>query len=239
MKLFSKAAVGGLLWLAFSAFAFGDTLTITGQTENVDDGGQFTAFLGSNTAQTLLVYCVDFQNFTVFNSAYPVNISTPDVTNAASVMNTRYGTTPVADFTFDTGSLPAVQRYVMAAWLITQYNFSSGVTTNDLEIQNALWTLLNASGSTNWPGGDALGTGTYLTQAISWLGSETPAALAQFESGVKIYTDTTIASTSIPGRWTTGYQEMISVSSVPEPGTLAMLGIGLLAIGLVGKRVKA
>ena len=205
MKLFSKAAAGGLLWLAFSAFAFGDTLTITAQTENVDDGGQFSAFLGSNPAQQLLVYCVDFQNDTLFGNAYPVNISTPDVTNAASVMNTRYGTTPVADFTFDTGSLPAVQRYVLAAWLITQFNFSGGVTTNDKEIQNALWTLLNTSGSTGgFPFFDQAGTGTYLAQAMTWLGSETPTALAQFESGVKIYTDTTIASTSIPGRWTTG-----------------------------------
>src|ERR1039458_3850059 len=169
MKLFSKAAVGGLLWLSFSAFAFGDTLNITGQTENVDEGGQFSAFLSSNPSQELLIYCADFQNYEVATSA--VNISIPNVTNPSSVADTRYGTTPTIDFSYaNTGvnAISAVERYVLAGWLTTQYNFTSGVTTADDQIQNAIWTLLDTDGTSGFPFGDAAGTGTYLTQAVTW-----------------------------------------------------------------------
>jgi hypothetical protein len=244
MKWFPKAAVGGLLWLSFSAFAFGNSLTITGQSQNVDDGGQFTAYLSSNPSQQLYVYCVDFQNFTTFNNAYPVNISVPYIDNSATVADTRYGTTPTADFAYDgtgPGALDAVQRYVLAAWLVTQYDFSSGVTTADDEIQNAIWTLLNTNSSAVFPGGAVADTrtGTYLTQAITWLNGETPTALAQFESGIQVFTSTDIANATLPCRWTMGYQEMITVTMTPEPATLAMLGLGLLAVGLFRKKVKA
>jgi len=98
----SKAAVGGLLWLSFSAFAFGDTLTITGQPNPVEDGGQFTATLGSDPSQELFVYCVDYRNFvSVPNPAYDVNVT--DLANSTDVFdNTRYGQTATADFTNQT-----------------------------------------------------------------------------------------------------------------------------------------
>ncbi len=238
MRFLSKAAVGGLLWLTFSAIAFGDTLTISAQTENVSQGGQFSATLASNPSQDLFIYCVDFQNYTSF-SPYAVNISTPDVTNPASISNTRYGTTPASDFTYDPNSLAAVQRYVLAAWLVTQYDFSAGVTANDVEIQNSIWTLLNTSGSTTgFPGGDSAGTGAYLSQATNWLNQQLPTALQQFESGVRIFDSTNVASASIPARWTTGFQEMITVTNTPEPGTLTLLGAGLLGLGLIRRRFR-
>lgn len=237
-RLFPKVAVGGLLWLSFSAFVFGDTLTISGQTEDINGGGQFSATLASDPTQDLLIYCVDFRNYAYFGP-YAVNISTPDVTNPSSVADTRYGTTPDSDFTYDANSLPAVQRYVMAAWLITQFNFISGVSNNDVEIQNAIWMLLNTTGGTSAiPGGVADGTGTYLTQAASWFNQQSPVALEQFENGVQILDSTNIAGTSVPSIWTTGYQEMITVATTPEPGTLSMIGAGLLGFGLIRRRFR-
>jgi hypothetical protein len=236
----SKAAVGGLLWLSFSAFAFGDTLTITGQPNPVEDGGQFTATLGSDPSQELFVYCVDYRNFvSVPNPAYDVNVT--DLANSTDVFdNTRYGQTATADFTNQTvpaGIGTAQDRYAMAAWLVTQFNFSSGVTMTDDQIQNAIWTLLDVNGAVFTNNG---GVGTFLTQAETWIQSLTPTQLAAFENDVVIYTSTSVASLSDPARYANGNQEMIGViSSAPEPATLAMLGVGLVAIGLFRKRMNA
>jgi len=256
MQWFSKAAVGGLLWLTFSAAAFGTTLTFTAQTENVDNGGQFSAILSTDPTQTQLVYCVDYANDLL--GVDTVNVSTPNpaVTPFSGLAITRYGQTPTADFSFynsgagtlssGTAPLSAFERYVLAAWLITQYNFTSGVTTSDDEIQNAIWTLLTVNGTSVFPYGDAAGDGTYITQAEQWLGTEQSTAaglvnLATFESDIRIYTSTNTIPYTGPGTpFMSGNQEMIGfASSTPEPATLAMLGLGLVAIGLFRKRFHA
>jgi hypothetical protein len=245
MKWISKVAVGGLLWLTFSAAAFGSTLYITAFTENVDDGGQFLANLG-NSAQSFYVYCVDFQNGETTPSQVNIstpNTSTPDVaSNFDGLADTRYGAVPTSLFTYaGTGStaINSAERYVLAGWLTTQYNFSSGVTTADDQIQNAIWTLLNTTGSTSgFPFGDAAGTGTYLTQAINFFNTTPTAQLLQFESEIRVFTSTNVVTYN--GReWSpiSGTQEMITVT--PEPATLAMMGAGLLALGLFRKRMKA
>jgi hypothetical protein len=251
MKCFSRVAVGGLLWLTFSAAgAFGSTLYITNYTEDVIDGGQFLANLG-NPSQSFYVYCVDFQNDETSPSTVNIstpNTSTPDVApNYDGLANTRYGAVPTSLFTYDgtgSGAINSAERYVLAGWLTTQYNFSSGVTLADDEIQNAIWTLLNTTGTTaNFPFGDGDGTGTYLTQALNFFNTTPTAQLLQFESEIQIFTSTNVVTYNGPG-WSpvSGTQEMITVipnTSTPEPATLALMGAGLLTLGLFRKRIKA
>ena len=249
MKWLPKAAVGGLLWLAFSALAFGDQLNFTGQTENVDNGGQFNATLTSDPTQVLVLYCVDYANDLVNGDSVYVSTPNPSVSPDDGLKNTRYGQTPTADFTYfnaGPGKLTALDRYVLAAWLTQQYVFPivpGAVTTADDQIQNAIWTLLTVSGTSGFPFGDAAGDGTYITQAKQWLGAESASNLAAFESDIRIYTSTnTTPYTGLacpPGSWVSGSQEMIGVvDPTPEPATLAMLGAGLLAIGLARKRIQ-
>jgi hypothetical protein len=246
MKWFSKVAVGGLLWLTFSAAAFGTTLYITNFTENVDDGGQFLANLG-NPAQSFYIYCVDFQNYETSPSQVNIstpNTSTPDVaTSFDGLANTRYGAVPTSLFTYDgtgPGAINSAERYVLAAWLTTRYTFPGGtVTLADDEIQNAIWTLLNTTGTAaGFPFGDSAGTGTYLTQALNFFNTTPTAPLLQFESEIQIFTSTNVITYSGPG-WSpvSGTQEFICVT--PEPETLALMGGGLLVLGLFRKKIKA
>ncbi len=250
MNWFSKAAVGGLLWLAFSAVSFGDTLFDIGNIQNVNEGGQFSAYLNTPLNQ-LIIYCVDYRNDT--GSPDVVNISTPD--SLADIANTRYGTTPTAGFSFYTSgpALNALDRYVLAGWLTTQFDFGSGVTLSDEQIQNAIWTLLSTNGTGDFPSGNVAGVGTWITQAETWeTGAALAGTLAQFESTIRIYTTVTVAGdndlTQAAGsRYAIGMQEMIgteggggNTQSLPEPQTIAMMGAGLLALGLIRmRRAKA
>jgi len=217
------------------------TLAITGQPNNVEEGGQFNAVVTVGpTITDTYVYCVDDLNYvSVPNPAYAVNIT--DLANSTDVYNdTRYGQTPASSFSTNTVTVPnaigtAQDRYEMAAWLILQYSFVSGNgSANNDEIQNAIWTLMDATGAVYSSNG---GIGSYITQAEAWFTAETPTALAAFENDVVIYSDTNIASETDPTRYTGTKQEMIGF--VPEPDTLALLGVGLVAIGLFRKRIKA
>lgn len=251
MKWFPKAAVGGLLWLSFSAASASTLLNITGHPESVENGGQFSAFLGMTDTQNLNVYCVDDLNFIGVPSTTTVNVT--DLANATEVYNfTRYGQTAATAaqinasfpdaFSTNTVAIPAASgtaqdRYAMAAWLITQFKFSSGVTTADDQIQNAIWTLLDATGATYTNNG---GIGTFITQAEAWLNAESPAALTAFENTVVIYSDVKLASESDPARYSGTAQEMIGfTTTTPEPATFAMLGLGLVTVGLVRKRIQS
>jgi hypothetical protein len=242
MKWFSRVAVGGLLWLTFSAVMFGDTLTLS-QSYNVEEGGQFMGYLASDPSQLLTMYCADYLN--ELTSPAPVTVN-----SLAELSDTRYGTTPTADCSNpDSASdgLSATERYVLAAYLTTQFELvpspSNAIVTLNDNIQGAIWNLLDVNGANHADGGD-------ITTAVNWYNSQSAGNLAAFESEIVIYSpagiagDTNLTLGTAGNRYTTGgpnwaqdTQEMIGLTT-PEPQTLAMLGAGLLALGLMRKRRK-
>mgnify|MGYP003342341288 FL=1 len=77
-----------------------------------------------------------------------------------------------------------------------------------------------------------------IAQAVSWEGTQSAAQLANFENSFKILSDSQIAGTSTPARYTTGNQEFLAFganNAVPEPSTFALMGGGLILAGLVGR----
>ncbi|MBZ5605553.1 MAG: PEP-CTERM sorting domain-containing protein [Acidobacteriia bacterium] len=248
MRTFTRPAVWGLLWLAFSAASFATNLTITSQPENVNGGGEFVAYLDNNSNATFNVFCVDYRNdISGFNLSFPVNVSTLTslgIPTNTDVGNTRYGTTPSGSFAFDTSSPDAgtaQNRYLLAAYLTTQYDFSGGVNAADYAIQDAIWTLLNVDGAQEWTlNSTQTDVNTAIQNAINWETGLSAQQLSDFAGRVEIFTSTDVAGATIPDRYAIGQQEYVTVTSAtPEPAALALVGIGLVGLGLLRRRKSA
>lgn len=248
MKKTLSATIAGLLWLAFSVGASATSLTIESQDLNVNYGGSFYSDLNGNASASFNVFCVDYLNDVTVPDTFNVNVSIASV----SLADTRYGTTTNFSFNSLVGGAPsasssgtqfgnAYDRYVMAGYLTTLYDFSAGANTGDLDvgIQNAIWTLLDVSGRT-FTSGDV---DQELQAAVNFMDTN-PTGFANLATEVVIYSSTDIAGNNDlnigapPDRYEIGQQEMISVNSVnaPEPAVFAMVGLGLLLMGKIRRR---
>jgi hypothetical protein len=239
-KRIHRTAVWGLLWLAFCAAASATPVstpfTIATYNFSVEDGGGFSAYLNGNSANTFEVYCVDFQNYVYPpNDTYDVYVDDVGVT----VADTRYGTTPTTGFTdqvmINGSPVDAQVRYILAGWLTTHYDLNPTTTAENnqnLGIQNAIWTLLDTGSDSAFASSYEA---TWLGNALSWATSEGSAGLQNYAHDVEVFTSTSVSSTPIPGRYTTGQQEMITV--IPEPAATALVGIGLIALGLLRRKL--
>lgn len=240
MTRLHKAALSGLLWLAFSAIASATSITVAEQNFNVNGGGAFSAYLNGNSGQTFEVYCVDYRNTISPPDTFDVNIDRL----STGIGDTRYGTTPESGFSFQIAPVgmtygDAVNRYLLAAWLTTQYDMNAGANTGDrdLGIQSAIWNILDTNNS-NYVTGDVV---TWENNAVLWEQTQTQAQLLAFMAGVTIYTSVDVAgnhdlnNNDTNNRYSIGPQEIIATT--PEPGMLVLVGGGLAFLGLLRRRI--
>ncbi len=245
MKKAISATIGGLLWLALSLTASATTMTIESQNFAVGDGGGFLADLNSMAADSFDVYCADYRNYIPgYNNSYPVNISTP----ATGLDDTVYGTTTTFAYnSIVAGTLSragdefgnAYDRYVMAGWLTTQYDLSNTSDPINQGIQDAIWTLLNVDGQ-SFTSADSAAD---LQAAVNFMNGN-PTGFTQIAKEEVIYTSTNVAGDNdlnpadcdTNSRYSIGTQEMIAVNTTPEPAVFAMVGGGLLLIGVIRRR---
>ena len=211
----------------------------------------------TNRSTTQLLFCNDFSNdISVPSGQIAVYIS--QLTGGSDITKTRFGnvsgnfraidvsltTTQATALSTNTetglNGATALQRYQMAAYLVTLYSFlgdhpaSNSVHSDNVSrgIQDAIWTLLNAKGEIYTPPLEALQAGqtgdvtTYLTAAANWLASGDRSFLSQFS----IVTDASMHSLN------SGVQELLLYTPVPEPGYGALLGLALLGLGWTVRR---
>ena len=170
------------------------------------------------------VFCIDFNNYVNVPDHYQVNVS--DYTD---IENTRYGETAIDEFQYMPNAFSVLDRYTMAAWLTTQYNYSAGGSNpSNVGIQTAIWQILALTNSHAPQAGDD----DYWLQSAADLKTSNPDLFASAQQHMRIYSDVRIPTAN--SRYSGTKQEMIA--TVPEPATYALIGLGLAGLALVRRR---
>jgi hypothetical protein len=202
--------------------------------------------LNNGSASGIQLFCDDYNNGVVYTSGPDSGQNATWTVNINSVTSANLGGTDGGRFE-TVGNLPATTTlYEEAAWLAAQVQSFSLVTgtqtqvtaaqDNQTNAQEALWDLTGGSDP-----GDNAGTGVSgVTNIAGWLAD----ASADYSNEVAGYYNNwfVITETGQAGQTSdAGYQEFLtysttSIATAPEPASFILIGSGLMAAGIIGRR---
>lgn len=213
MKRYLTTVLLGIVFVLTSSGVAQATATgfkLTGAGNIVDNGyyvGPYTATITGGS--TLQIICDNF------NTSVHVGLTWTAIANTFSNPNFLSAVKLAGSGT--TGK-SALQNYEAAAWLAEQILANMGNKTKVGDLQFALWAIFSSQAKSS-PGFDA-------------------AALAYYNTAINgVYTTSQFSNVTF---WTpnplNASQEYITVTPVPEPSTVLLLGVGLLIFAVMARR---
>jgi hypothetical protein len=203
---------------------------------SLSGGGRFEGSLDGFDTQ---FWCVDEENHVTLPTVYRANVTLlgdwgPDGTNSM-VAKGDYGV--VSNWNFSAaGFVSPLQRYQAAAYLLEQMSGVNGVA-NDLDLQSAIWSLLDLNTAIH-PIDEILTSGAAFnkrTEAVDYIKSN---AGFGFGAWAVVSGDLIGGSASRLDCCDMRQTFLVQVEPVPEPGTYAMMGAGLIGLAFLARRKK-
>ncbi|MBI5086930.1 MAG: PEP-CTERM sorting domain-containing protein [Acidobacteria bacterium] len=196
-------------------------------TSKIYSGYNFGTGAGTGAFTLADLFCIDIDNGLSGPNPYAGYIVALGNWTAGDLSHVqKSGST----FVNNNGTYSAQQRYQAAAYILENYMYGSGSGYTNDQIQAALWQLLDVPGSGS--AGSPVAGGLYYI-ALNYISSHASYGYGQWAvvSGI---VDINGSLECLPDKQTMLVR--LGGSPVPEPGTYAMMGAGLLGLAFIRRR---